>query len=40
MKEWSSFDKITKAKGIWLVDSKGYKMIDAVALCGVMLGAF
>lgn len=31
MKEWNSFDKITKAKGIWLVDSKGHKMIDAVA---------
>ena len=31
MKEWDSFDKITKAKGVWLVDSKGNKMIDAVA---------
>ncbi|WP_249111185.1 adenosylmethionine--8-amino-7-oxononanoate transaminase [Nitrosopumilus sp. K4] len=31
MKEWSSFDKITNAKGMWLVDSKGNKMIDAVA---------
>ena len=31
MKEWSSFDKITKAKGMWLVDSKGNKMLDAVA---------
>ena len=31
MKEWSSFDKITKANGMWLEDSKGHKMIDAVA---------
>ena len=31
MKEWDSFDKITKGKGMWLIDSKGNKMIDAVA---------
>ena len=31
MKEWDYFDKITSAKGIWLVDSKGHKMIDGVA---------
>ena len=31
MKEWGSFDKITKGKGVWLIDSKGNKMIDAVA---------
>jgi len=31
MKEWESFDKITKGKGVWLIDSKGNKMIDAVA---------
>ncbi|MEK9682552.1 MAG: adenosylmethionine--8-amino-7-oxononanoate transaminase [Nitrosopumilus sp.] len=31
MKEWSSFDKIIKAKGVWLIDSKDNKMIDAVA---------
>jgi len=31
MREWESFDKITKGKGIWLIDSKGNKMIDAVA---------
>ena len=31
MKEWSSFDKIVKATGMWLEDSKGNKMIDAVA---------
>ncbi|MCJ8306980.1 MAG: adenosylmethionine--8-amino-7-oxononanoate transaminase [Nitrosopumilus sp.] len=31
MKEWGSFDKITSAKGVWLIDSKGNKMIDGVA---------
>ncbi|MGH1569247.1 MAG: adenosylmethionine--8-amino-7-oxononanoate transaminase [Nitrosopumilus sp.] len=31
MKEWSSFDGISKAKGMWLIDSKGNKMLDAVA---------
>lgn len=31
MKEWDYFDKITNAKGMWLTDSKGHKMIDAVA---------
>ncbi len=31
MKEWKSFDKITKGKGMWLIDSKGYKMLDGVA---------
>jgi len=30
MKEWNSFDKIIKGKGMWLIDSKGNKMIDAV----------
>ena len=30
MSEWSSFDTITKGKGVWLIDSKGNKMIDAV----------
>jgi len=30
MKEWDSFDKIIKGKGMWLIDSKGNKMIDAV----------
>ena len=30
MKEWSSFDTISKGEGIWLIDSKGNKMIDAV----------
>ena len=31
MKEWGTFDKIIKAKGMWLIDSKGNKMMDAVA---------
>lgn len=31
MKEWQSFDKITHAKGMWLFDSKGNKLLDAVA---------
>ncbi len=30
MKEWDSFDKITKGKGIWLIDSNGNKLLDAV----------
>ena len=30
MNEWSSFDTISKGKGIWLIDSKGNKIIDAV----------
>ena len=31
MSEWESFDKIVKAKGMWLEDENGNKMIDAVA---------
>ena len=31
MKEWESFDKITKGKGVWLIDSNGNKIMDAVA---------
>jgi len=31
MKEWKSFDKIIKGKGMWLIDSKGKKMLDGVA---------
>jgi adenosylmethionine-8-amino-7-oxononanoate aminotransferase len=31
MKEWESFDKISYAKGMWLIDSKGNKMLDGVA---------
>ena len=30
MKEWTSFDTITKGKGVWLIDSNGNKIIDAV----------
>ncbi|MDC0605690.1 adenosylmethionine--8-amino-7-oxononanoate transaminase [Nitrosopumilus sp.] len=30
MNEWSSFDTISKGNGIWLIDSNGNKMIDAV----------
>jgi len=30
MREWASFDTIIKGKGIWLIDSKGNKIIDAV----------
>ncbi len=30
MNEWEEFDKISKGKGIWLIDSKGNKIIDAV----------
>lgn len=31
MNEWESFGEIKSAKGVWLTDSKGKKMIDAVA---------
>ena len=31
MKEWQSFDKIVRAEGMWLIDSKGNKMLDGVA---------
>ena len=31
MSEWTYFDEITKGNGVWLWDSKGNKMIDAVA---------
>ncbi len=31
MKEWDKFTKIASAKGVWLTDSKGNKMIDGVA---------
>jgi len=30
MNEWSSFDTISKGKGIWLIDSQGNEIIDAV----------
>ncbi len=31
MREWTSFDKIIKGKGMWLIDSKGNKILDGVA---------
>ena len=31
MKEWVSFDEIVKAKGMWLTDSHGKKLLDGVA---------
>ena len=31
MSEWGEFTEIAQAKGVWLVDSQGHKMIDAVA---------
>jgi len=31
MSEWMTFPKITSAKGMWLYDSKGGKMLDGVA---------
>jgi adenosylmethionine-8-amino-7-oxononanoate aminotransferase len=31
MKEWGLFDKIIKARGMWLIDSKGNKLLDGVA---------
>jgi len=30
MREWDSFTEIKSARGVWLTDSKGNKMIDAV----------
>ena len=30
MSEWDSFTQIKSGKGVWLTDSKGNKMIDAV----------
>ena len=31
MSEWSAFPQIVSAKGMWLYDSKGGKMLDGVA---------
>jgi len=31
MSEWSSFDEIVKGQGMWLIDSKGNKLLDGVA---------
>src|SRR3989337_1574291 len=30
MQEWDYFDKIVKGKGMWLIDSKGNKLLDGV----------
>jgi len=30
MKEWGTFDTITKGKGVWLIDSKDNKLLDGV----------
>ena len=38
MSEWSEFPEIVSAKGMWLYDSKGGKMLDGVQACGVMFG--
>ncbi len=31
MRDWADFDIITKGKGMWLIDSKGNKLLDGVA---------
>ena len=31
MEEWASFDKIIRGKGMWLIDSRGNRMLDGVA---------
>ena len=31
MKEWSEFDQIVRGRGMWLIDSKGNRMLDGVA---------
>jgi adenosylmethionine-8-amino-7-oxononanoate aminotransferase len=31
MKEWKNFDVITKGDGMWLIDSKGNRLLDGVA---------
>ena len=31
MREWKTFDVITKGDGMWLIDSKGNKLLDGVA---------
>ena len=31
MNEWKNFDVITKGKGMWLIDSRGNKLLDGVA---------
>ena len=31
MQEWNNFDKIVSGKGMWLIDSRGNKLLDGVA---------
>ncbi len=31
MNEWNNFDKIVKGQGMWLIDSKGNRLLDGVA---------
>ncbi len=31
MHDWKEFDVITRGKGMWLIDSNGYKLLDGVA---------
>src|SRR3990172_8076841 len=31
MREWKTFDVITKGEGMWLIDSKGNRLLDGVA---------
>ena len=31
MSEWDAFDSISRGDGVWLTDSKGFRMIDGVA---------
>ena len=31
MREWASFDKIIRGRGMWLIDSRGNRMLDGVA---------
>lgn len=31
MSEWGAFDSISRGDGVWLTDSKGFRMIDGVA---------
>lgn len=31
MSEWSGFDRIVRGQGMWLIDSKGRRMLDGVA---------
>ena len=31
MSEWENFPEIVNAKGVWLIDSQGKKLLDGVA---------